>query len=352
MANKIILTGGGSGGHVTPNQALIPELLKKGYEVHYIGSKNGIEKEMIKKEKEVTYHEISTGKLRRYFAVKNFTDPFKVAKGILDSLRIISKVKPNIIFSKGGFVALPVVIAAKVKGIPVIGHESDYTPGLANKLSKPYVKKLCVSFEETLKYVGDEKGIVTGTPIRREIGDGNAEKGKAFLKLKNDKPILLVMGGSLGAKSLNTEIRKKLKELTQIFNVIHLCGKGNIDLNIKDDSYRQYEYINEELKDVFKISDIILSRAGANTIFEILYVKKPNILVPLPGGRGDQILNAKAFESKGYSVLLNENELSEKLLDEIKKLFRDKEKYTDKMSKSEFINGKDKILEIIEKYKK
>ena len=347
---KIIMTGGGSAGHVTPNLALIPTLEEKGFEVKYIGSKNGIEKEIIAKEN-INYFKISSGKLRRYFDVKNFTDPFKVAKGVVDALGVLSKEKPDVIFSKGGFVTVPVVIAASLKKIPVISHESDMTPGLANKLASPFCDKLCVTFPESIKFIKDGKGIVTGTPIRNELFLGDKIKGKRFLGFNDDKNILLIMGGSLGSKIINDNIRKNIKVLLKDFNIVHLCGKGNLDLNLNTlKGYKQYEYISKELSDVMKSADFVISRAGANSIFELLALKKPNLLIPLSrkASRGDQVLNAKSFEKSGYSLVLEEENLtSETLLSKINYLKTNENKFIENMEKSEARNGVNNIVNVI-----
>lgn len=286
---KIILTGGGSAGHVTPNLALIPELKKLGFDIEYIGSKNGIEKKIVG-DYNIKYHSISCGKLRRYFDLKNFADPFRVIKGVFDAIFIIKKEKPDIVFSKGGFVSVPVVIAAHFNKVPVIAHESDITPGLANKICVPYCDKICVTFPEALDKINSQKAVLTGTPIREELLNGSRLKGLRFCNFQSDKPVLMAVGGSLGAKSINDSIRKNLKYLTQKFNIINICGKGNIDESLSDNpSYRQFEYVNEELPDLMAAADIVISRAGANFIFELLALCKPNLLVPLPANasRGD-----------------------------------------------------------------
>lgn len=353
MKKKIILTGGGTAGHVTPNISLIPKLKELGYEVQYIGTKDGIEKSLIKKEG-IKYHEISSGKLRRYFDLKNFTDPFKVLKGIMEARKIIKKEKPNIVFSKGGFVAVPVVIGAYLNKVPVISHESDMTPGLANKLSTPYCNKVCVTFPETLKHIKKDKGVLTGTPIREELFLGNEEKGKKICGFKDNKPIVLLVGGSLGSKILNNLIRENIEELLKRFNIIHICGKGNIEKTLKNkEGYSQFEYVKEELPHFMKASNIVISRAGANSIFELLALAKPNLLVPLSkkASRGDQILNAKSFEKNGYSLVLEEEELSKKIfLDKLNYLYENREKYIKNMKNSSFKNGIDNIIDLIEKH--
>lgn len=264
---KIIMTGGGTAGHVTPNLALIPELKKRGFDIKYIGSIDGIEKEIIG-DANIPYFPISSGKLRRYFDMKNFSDPFKVMKGIYQAKRILDKEKPDVVFSKGGFVAVPVVIAASMKKIPVVSHESDLTPGLANKLSAPFCNKLCVTFRESLAYVKDGKGALTGTPIRSEILQGSKIRGKEICGFRDDKEILLVIGGSLGAKSINDEVRRELNKILVDFNIIHICGKGNLDQSLNSISgYKQFEYVKEDLPHLLQAADFIISRAGANVIF-------------------------------------------------------------------------------------
>lgn len=352
---KIIMTGGGSAGHVTPNLALIPKLKEKNFEIKYIGGKEGIEKSIITKEG-IEYYSISTGKLRRYFDIKNFSDPFKVVAGIFQCISIMRNEKPNIVFSKGGFVAVPVVIAAYLNKIPVVSHESDMTPGLANKISTPYIDKLCVTFPESLKHIKGNKGIVTGTPIRSELFKGSREKCLKINDFKGIKPILLIIGGSLGSQIINNEIRDNLDELLRTFDIIHLCGKGNFDDALKYKSgYRQYEYVDEELPHFMVGCHMVISRAGANSIFEILALKKPNILIPLSkkASRGDQVLNAESFEKSGYSLVIQEEMLKPGvLLQSIKNVYREKDKYIQAMEKSKSKNGTDNIIEVIMQHMK
>ncbi|MCF0149736.1 MAG: undecaprenyldiphospho-muramoylpentapeptide beta-N-acetylglucosaminyltransferase [Clostridium sp.] len=349
---KIIMTGGGTAGHVTPNLALVPGLKKRGFEIKYIGSKDGIEKEIIR-DANIPYYEISSGKLRRYFDFKNFSDPFKVMKGVIEANKILRKEKPDVIFSKGGFVAVPVVIAASMKKIPVISHESDLTPGLANKLSAPFCNKLCVTFRESLNYIKDNKGVLTGTPIREEILNGSKEKGKEICAFKENKEILLVIGGSLGAKSINEAVRNNLEELLKNYNIIHICGKNNLDKNLNGKSgYLQFEYVKEELPHLLKAANYVISRAGANVIFELLALNKPTLLIPLSKkiSRGDQILNAKSFGKEGYSIVLDEDEMIEndkKIIIKLKELKNKKNVLIQNMKNSGISNGVDSILEVI-----
>ncbi|MDE6636218.1 MAG: undecaprenyldiphospho-muramoylpentapeptide beta-N-acetylglucosaminyltransferase [Lachnospiraceae bacterium] len=333
---KIGLTGGGSAGHVTPNIALLPELKKRNYEIHYIGSKNGIEKQLIEEEN-IKYYGISSGKLRRYFDIKNFTDPFRVVKGFAEASSIIKEIKPDVVFSKGGFVTVPVVLAADRKKVPCIIHESDMSPGLANKLCIPHAVKVCTNFPEAAKGIG-EKAVVTGTPIRREMFSGNRIAGLDFLGFTANKPVLMVVGGSLGAVAVNNMVRDALPELLRRYQIVHLCGNGKIDDSLVGlEGYVQFEYIRKEMCDLMTAADIIISRAGANAICEILALNKPNLLVPLPAAssRGDQVLNAESFERQGFSVVIKEEQLTTgMLIDEVDKLYNNREAYISKMKEN------------------
>lgn len=347
--SKIILTGGGTAGHVTPNIALLPGLREAGFEILYIGSYNGIEKSLMEKEG-VAYSGIATGKFRRYFDVKNFTDPFRVVKGYFQARAMVKEFKPDVVFSKGGFVSVPVVLAAKHCKVPVIIHESDMTPGLANKLSLSAATKVCCNFPETVELLPKEKAVLSGSPIRKELLSGSRLAGLQFTGLSSNKPVLLMMGGSIGSKAVNKALRSVLPELLKEFQVIHLCGKGNLDESLQLDGYRQYEYISEELKDLMAAADIVLSRAGANAICELLALHKPNILVPLPAAvsRGDQILNAKSFEKQGFSYVLDEEKITDELLLEtIRKVYAERNQYVSAMEKSSQTNGVDIVLNLI-----
>ncbi|MDP4088834.1 MAG: undecaprenyldiphospho-muramoylpentapeptide beta-N-acetylglucosaminyltransferase [Bacillota bacterium] len=346
---KIIMTGGGSAGHVVPNVALIPGLLKEDFEIQYIGTESGIEKEIISKEN-IKYHTISSGKFRRYFDLKNFTDPFRVIKGIIEARNIIKKEKPDVVFSKGGFVAVPVVIGAFLNKVPVISHESDITPGLANKIALPYSSKICVTFPETLKHVKEGKGVLTGTPIRKELLEGSRIKGMKFCGFSKDKPIMLVIGGSLGSKVINDAVRVSLEKLLKQYQIIHICGKGNLDASLKFEGYSQFEYVREELPDLMACADVVISRAGANVIFELLALHKPNLLIPLSrkSSRGDQILNAESFEKNGYSMVLEEEALNdETLISALRDLYNNRFKYINRMEKSDLNNGVENIVTAI-----
>ncbi len=347
---KIILTGGGTAGHVTPNIALLPGLRDAGFEIRYIGSYEGMEKKLIEAEG-VSYAGIATGKFRRYFDWKNFTDPFRVMKGYFEAKKLIKEFQPDVVFSKGGFVSVPVVVAAGKMKIPVIIHESDMTPGLANKISFPYAAKVCCNFPETAEKLPAEKAVLTGSPIRKELLAGERLAGLRFTGLSANRPVLLVMGGSSGSRAVNQALRSALPELIQEFQVIHLCGKGNYDASISMEGYCQYEYISEELKDLLAAADIVLSRAGANAICELLALRKPNILVPLPAAvsRGDQILNAASFEKQGFSYVLEEEKITDEVLvSAIRSVYEDRKTYITKMEQSSQNNGVDKVLELIQ----
>lgn len=351
----IVLTGGGTAGHVTPNIALIPGLQERGYRVSYIGSHNGMERKMIE-ELGIPYYGISSGKLRRYLDLKNFSDPFRVVKGIFDARSILKKLNPDIVFSKGGFVTVPVVWAAKQRKIPVIIHESDMTPGLANRLCISSASKICCNFPETLNNLPRGKAVLTGSPIRRELSSGDPEKAKAFCGFTDDKPVILIIGGSLGSVIINDTVREILPKLLKDFNVIHLCGKGNLDSGLKDTvGYAQYEFIRDELPDLFALADLMISRAGANAICEIASLAKPNLLIPLAAdaSRGDQILNAQSFEKQGYSMVLPQEELTKaSLTDAVYKLYSSRDKYIAAMKAGGHLDSVSVILDLIDATRK
>ncbi|WP_308636217.1 undecaprenyldiphospho-muramoylpentapeptide beta-N-acetylglucosaminyltransferase [Paenibacillus silvisoli] len=314
---RILFTGGGSAGHVTVNAALIPQLIAQGWSVSYIGSKTGIEKQLISRLDGVDYYGISTGKLRRYIDLENVKDPFRVVKGVFQAYRLIRGLKPDLLFSKGGFVSVPVVIGAWLNRVPVIIHESDLTPGLANRIAGPFAKRICITFAETAKLLKDGKAVHVGPIIRTELRKGSAWKGMQWCKFTPGKPVLLIMGGSLGSQRINQAIRRNVGALTKSYQVIHICGKGELDERLKGvNGYRQYEYIHDELPDVLACTDLVISRAGSNSIFEFLALRKPMLLIPLSkqASRGDQILNAESFRQAGYCEVLQEEELTDDTL--------------------------------------
>ena len=348
---KIVLTGGGTAGHVTPNIALLPSLKEAGYEVFYIGSYTGIEKTLIE-DLGIPYYGISSGKLRRYRSLKNLSDPFRVLHGLFQAKRLMKKIKPDIVFSKGGFVSVPVVLAAGSRHIPVIIHESDMTPGLANKIAMRKATKICCNFPETLKYLPEGKAVLTGSPIRQELLLGNKAAGLDLCNFTTDKPIILVVGGSTGAVHVNEAVRSILPELLKDFQVVHLCGKGKMDESLNGTpGYVQFEYISEQMRDLFAISSIVISRAGANAICELLALKKPNLLIPLSAGssRGDQILNARSFETQGYSMVIDEDYLSPDLLvEKVQELYFNRQTYINAMGKSQQMNATKTITELLD----
>lgn len=353
LMKRIVLTGGGTAGHVTPNMALIPRLLEDGWDVHYIGAADSVEQNLIGQFPQVTFHTVAVGKLRRYFDVKNFSDPFRVVKGVFQARSIIHKLKPNVVFSKGGFVSVPVVYGAKLNGVPVVTHESDMTPGLANKLSLPFSCAQCCTFPEAVRYAHG-KGIYTGTPIRPEILQGERDRGRRFFGLDETMPVIMVVGGSSGARAINEAVLAALPQLTANFQVLHLCGKGNLSAALEGTPhYVQCEYLNEEMADAYACADILISRAGSNALCEILALKKPALLIPYPKGasRGDQILNAESFRQRGFShVLMQEDMTPERLVEAAIHLYHERGSLYEAMSAdASNTNGVDRVLEVIYK---
>lgn len=348
---KIVLTGGGTAGHVTPNIALLPALRKAGYEVYYVGSYDGIEKRLIA-DFDIPYKGISTGKLRRYLDIQNLTDPFRVIKGFGEARKYLKELQPDVVFSKGGFVSVPVVRAAASLKIPCIIHESDMTPGLANKLCIPVATKVCCNFPETMEKIPAGKAVLTGSPIREELTQGNKLLGLDMCGFTVNKPVIMVIGGSLGAANVNKAVREALPQLLEQFQVVHLCGKGKLDnLYLNTPGYKQFEYIKAELKDLFAMADLVISRAGANAICELLALKKPNILIPLPAAssRGDQLLNAASFEAQGFSIVINEDDLTTHLLvNKVKELFENRQQFARTMAESSQTDAIPEIMSLIE----
>ncbi|WP_454781218.1 undecaprenyldiphospho-muramoylpentapeptide beta-N-acetylglucosaminyltransferase [Legionella sp. WA2022007384] len=352
MMPMIVFTGGGTAGHVAPNLALIHEFSHKSWEIAYIGSAHGIEKQMIEPLK-IPFYGISSGKLRRYLSLKNLLDPFKIVVGIVQSFFLLNKLKPDVVFSKGGFVAFPVVLGAWLNRIPVVAHESDMSPGLANRLCFPFVNKICLTFEAGKKHFKNQDKIeVTGTPIRKQLFAGNGDRGRELCGFNAEKPCLLAIGGSLGAGSINRSIREALPQLTKEYQVIHICGKGKLEtslLNRRD--YKQFEYANEELADLFAAASVIVSRAGANSLYEILALGKPHILIPLPAevSRGDQIQNARYFQKIGISLVIEDRSLNtDTLLQTLHELENNKRDINNKINALNIKSATDQIVAIIE----
>lgn len=346
---KIVLTGGGTAGHVTPNIALIPALKEADYDIHYMGSFEGIESRLIP-DFNIPYYGISTGKFRRYFDLKNFSDPFRIIKGYTEARRILKEIRPDVVFSKGGFVSVPVVRAAASLHIPCILHESDMTPGLANKLCIPLADKICCNFPETLQNLPVNKAVLTGTPIRSELTKGNKIAALESCGFTANKPVIMIVGGSQGSASINQVVREALPKLLEDFQVLHICGKDKVDnLMLSVPGYKQFEYVKTELKDFFALADVVVSRAGANAICELLALKKPNILIPLSiGTRGDQILNAASFEEQGFSTVIREEALDcFCLVDRIREVYQNRQQYIETMNASGQINAIPKIMKLI-----
>ncbi|TMN22995.1 undecaprenyldiphospho-muramoylpentapeptide beta-N-acetylglucosaminyltransferase [Lentibacillus cibarius] len=347
---RIMFTGGGTAGHVIVNLALIPVFQKQGWEIDYIGSKQGIERRLIESLDGVTYHPISTGKLRRYISKENVKDPFKVLKGAMQSWRIIGKRKPSVIFSKGGFVSVPVIMAAKVRGVPAVIHESDFTPGLANKLAIPFAKQVLATFPETMDYLPEKKAEYVGAVIRDELFEGDKARGLEMCGFTKTRPVLLIMGGSGGSEKINNTVRESLPQLLPEFQIAHICGSGKTDPSVEQTGYIQFEYVNEELKDLFAAADFVLSRAGANAIFEFLALRKPMLLIPLSraASRGDQIINANSFKEKHYANVLQEVDLTnDSLIQELHKLKKQAPVMIDHMENYHSEKAKSRVIEII-----
>lgn len=351
MSPRIVLTGGGTAGHVTPNIALIEVLQQGGWQIDYVGSADGVEKAMITAVN-IPYHAVSSGKLRRYFSWKNFFDPFNIVLGIGQAYLLLRKLKPDVVFSKGGFVGFPVVVGAWLNRIPVVAHESDMSPGLANRLSFPFVSKICVTFAAAKKHFKRQENVeVTGTPIRQELFNGNKANGLALCGFNDEKPCLLVVGGSQGANVMNVCVRQVLDKLCKHFQVIHLCGKGKVERSLAGKTgYYQFEYVNQELADLFAASEMVISRAGANALYEILALDKPHVLIPLSkkASRGDQIQNAHYFQQQGISVVVSEESLTpETLLSAINEVSTNRSKIIEKIKALAIESATMKIIDVI-----
>ena len=362
---RIILTGGGTLGHVMPNMVLIDELQKDGWAITYIGSYTGPERKALK-DFDIEYIPISTGKLRRhsgkirnklgpigrFVSWRNFKDLFNIAFGIFKSIWVVARRHPQITFSKGGFVAFPAVLARWLNRVPVVIHESDMTPGLTTKLSKRFAKKICTAFENTQKYLPKHKVVHTGLPVRKLVFEASAEQGKAFANFENDKPILLVFGGSLGAQFLNNLVRKNLEKKPFCdFNIINICGAGNLDGKYAETpNYRQYETLQDEFLHVMAAADFVISRGGATSLFELLAMKKLHLIIPLSrkSSRGDQIDNAQYFKELGVSDYLEEADYSWGILTQkIEAMLDARTSIIDKINIINFSNSSEKVLAVI-----
>lgn len=351
---KIVLTGGGTAGHVMPNIALLKYL--DDFEVHYIGSLQGIEKDILSAYPNVTYHGIHTGKLRRYLSGQNIKDFFNVVKGSYESTRLLKQIRPDIIFSKGGYVAVPVAYGAKKCHIPLITHESDMTLGLANKIIAKVACLVLTTFPETAALIEDGKGKYSGPPIRPDLFDGDRQRGLDFLGFNGDKPVLLVTGGSTGSTRINEAVYAAVSRLCERFDVVHLCGgKKMIKLENPPENYRQYPFVSKEISDVFACTDYVLTRGGSNAICELAALKKPMLIVPLEkASRGDQVLNAKSFVKRGMAIMLGEEDMTpETILEKLDELVQKKDSLVEAMAAQNFQNGVEVIYnEIVAELKR
>ena len=351
----IVMTGGGTAGHITPNIALIPRLKKAGFKIYYVGLRGGLEQKLIT-ELGIPFYGITGGKLRRYLDVKNFTDLFKISAGFVESLRLIGKLKPDIVFSKGGFVSTPVVWAASVRHVPVVSHESDMTIGLANKLAAPFATKICYTFPETGAGIPAGKGVYTGLPIRPELLAGVKKKGFEMCGFDSVNPIVLVIGGSQGSEFINNMVTSSLKELLGTFQVCHVVGRGNIKKEFADlKGYRQFDYVTSELPHLFAMADVVVTRGGATSLFELLALNKPNVIIPysLKASRGDQIVNAESFKKQGFSEVLAERDAdgspltSSRFLNTLIGVYNNKGRYIAAMEASKAHDGLENVFRVV-----
>ncbi|MFA6866574.1 MAG: UDP-N-acetylglucosamine--N-acetylmuramyl-(pentapeptide) pyrophosphoryl-undecaprenol N-acetylglucosamine transferase [Clostridia bacterium] len=299
--STIVLTGGGTAGHIIPNLALLDELRQYFDNIHYIGGE-GMEKEMVSKEN-IPFHSTKNIKFDRMKWSKNLQIPIVIGQGTMEAKKLLTSINPDIIFSKGGFVSLPTCFAAKMKKIPIVIHESDYTLGLANKVVAPFAQKVLTSFPET------EKGKFVGNPIRDIITKGNKENIIADLDINPNKKTILIFGGSLGSEAINNTIYKGIKELCYKYNVVHISGKSG-DFQIHNKNYNQLNFV-DNIQDYYNLCDCVISRAGANSLAEIASLGLHSIAIPLPSGnsRGDQLDNAKSYQNRGFSDILLQEEL-------------------------------------------
>jgi UDP-N-acetylglucosamine--N-acetylmuramyl-(pentapeptide) pyrophosphoryl-undecaprenol N-acetylglucosamine transferase len=349
---RVLFTGGGTAGHVIPNLALMSVAWARKWDISYIGSYQGIERQLVQNQG-VVYYAISSGKLRRYFSLRTLIDPFKILWGILQSWRLLKHIQPQVVFSKGGYVAFPVVFAAWLRRIPVLAHESDLTPGLANRLSFRYVKRLCVTFKETAAHFPDKtKVVVTGTPLRQGLFEGVRERGLALAGFSAEKPVLLIMAGGSGSLAINAAVRAKLEPLLKQFQILHICGDRQVDghyLNVP--GYQQYGYVDEQLPHFLAAADIVLSRAGANSIYELLALVKPHVLIPLPkaASRGDQLQNADYFAKLGTALVCPQEALDSQLMPVIEQLWQAREVFRERIAAFHAQNGTEAVLKEIAK---
>ena len=325
---RVLIVGGGSAGHVIPALPVIERLKASGHTVTFVGTRSGLEERLVA-QAGVRYRGISAGKLRRYFSWQNLTDLFRIVAGVLQSIVLIGRERPQVVFSKGGFVSFPIALAAWLWRVPLVAHESDLTPGLANRLVMPFARSLCVSFPATKVHREGLNILHTGTPLRPSMLHGDAAAGRAALGLSSEQPLLVVTGGSLGATSLNAALRDALPQLLKQYYVLHVTGAGKSE-DVAMPGYDQREYVGEGWGDLLAAADVVISRAGANALFELLALRKPNVLVPLDAraSRGDQIDNAAYAEAAGYSLVVPDEALgASALLDAVQRVQADRAAY-------------------------
>lgn len=353
--NTIVLTGGGTMGHVTPNLIILPELMYNFDKVYYIGSFKGVEKEKVASfnsklkpsQNKLEYISIPTVKLDRVKWYKNILLPFTLIKAIIEAKQYLRTIRPDVLFSKGGYVSVPVVIAAHQLHIPIVIHESDLSMGLANKISAKRATTVCTTFPETAKKTVN--GVYTGSAINPKLATADGEKLKNKYKLYPNLKTILITGGSLGSSPINDAILKILPYLVINYNVLHLTGRGK-KVNFHHANYHQLEF-TDDIGSFFKASDLVISRAGSNTIFELANLKKPMLLIPLPknASRGDQLENAEYFKKLGIANIIQQEDLEDHLKEAITETFDHLSSYTKALNRLSFPDGKYKILNEIYK---
>lgn len=331
----MVFTGGGTGGHILPNLAIIDELSKiePGLNVSYIGLENGLEEKLVIA-RGVHFYGIPAGKLRRYLSLENITDVGRTLMGVAQAWRILRRIRPQLVFAKGGFVSVPVVAAARMLKIPVWLHESDFSPGLSNKICARFADKIFLSFPESVHFFPGRVTSVVGNPIRTKILDGTRQRGFALTGFSPKKPVVLIMGGSTGATALNMLVASTLQSLLRKAQVVHITGPGKEGVSPRLltrsqlAAYKSFSFLHDELADIYAIADVVVSRAGSGSIFEVLAWHRPFIAIPLPrsASRGDQIENARSCEAEGTAQVLDQDGLTpEHFVESVISLLEDEE---------------------------
>lgn len=348
---KIVLTGGGTAGHVLPHLAMLDHFHTCGWEILYIGSQ-GIEKQLTR-DAGISFRTIQTGKLRRYWSWQNFFDIFRVCIGVLQSFGILFVESPKLVFSKGGFVSVPVALAAWLLRIPVITHESDFSPGIANKLIGKFAKKVLYSFPGTAKFLSGKDQLYVGLPVRSWLINGVSDNALSYCNFtkEDNRPVILIMGGSLGAERINQCVVNASVQLFHKYRVIHITGKGK-STKIRNSGYCEFEYVDKMLSHFFALASLVVSRAGANSLFELLSLRKPSLLIPLEiGSRGDQLENARAFESQGWAAILREQDLTvNSFIKSIDKSYEDRQKTIDIIKLNANYDSSSRIMDVLKNF--